>query len=134
MDRERGGEGKAMTLDDQLVKDMRRELRLALRRLHNFPVNATVDADQLASVIGRVDGVFGGGVVDEPAPPLFAGEPELRKYVPSDGVMLQLLAFIEAIAEAATVFEALKAETMIGLDDVNRWLSLPAVAQARKAM
>jgi len=38
----------------------------------------------------------------------------------------------EAIREAAGILAKLKAEEMIGLDDVNRWLQLAVVVAARK--
>jgi hypothetical protein len=59
---------------------------------------------------------------------------ELRKYEPSDGVMHQLLAYYDAISEAADIMAAIKTETGFGLDQVDRWLTLPAVTQARKAL
>lgn len=59
---------------------------------------------------------------------------QLREYEPSDGMMHEILAHHQAIADAAEILGKLKAEEMIGLDDVNRWLALPVVAQARKAV
>lgn len=57
---------------------------------------------------------------------------ELRKYEPSDGVMQQLLALNEAIAEAAKLFQALVEHKIVFHDKFKAWLALPVVKAARK--
>lgn len=59
---------------------------------------------------------------------------ELRKYVPSDGVMHQRLGDQLAIDEAATLFEQWQAGNLVGRESIATWLALPAVVHARKAM
>lgn len=63
-------------------------------------------------------------------------EAELRKFVPSDGVMHQLLDYTLTIREAANAFESIQAgwPRVYGLHVViiENWLALPVVVAARK--
>jgi hypothetical protein len=58
---------------------------------------------------------------------------ELRKYEPSDGVMIQLLGLNECIREAAELLDDVLFEKGCSADPkLTAWMSLPAVAAARK--
>lgn len=61
-------------------------------------------------------------------------EAELRKYEPSDGVMVQRLGYLTTIKEAAELLADCRRDdtSMRTWDAVDEWLKRPQVAQARK--
>jgi hypothetical protein len=57
---------------------------------------------------------------------------DLRKYEPSDAMMIKLLGLNEAIREAAGLMEKLKAGHHAMGPEMEAWLSLPVVKAAQK--